>query len=125
MAKILIVDDNRMILQALSDHLEKMGYETEVASNAADALEYLEQELPDLIIMDIVMPEISGIEATQKIRENPRTKSLPVVAFTSQSNRGNWGEIFDDYLIKPFGYDTVAEIVKRFLGEKAARGVRR
>jgi len=115
MAKILIVDDNRMILQALSEHLEAMGHDTEVASSGADALELLRNLQPDLIIMDIVMPGLSGIEVTKKIRENPKTQAIPVVAFTSQSNRGNWDEIFNDYLIKPFGYDAVAEIIKRFV----------
>ena len=116
MAKILIVDDNRMILQALSDHLEVLGYDTEVAANGTDALDLLKHDLPDLIIMDIVMPGLSGIEVTQKIRESPRLSKVPVVAFTSQSNRGQWDNLFDDYLIKPFGYDELTKIIERFLG---------
>lgn len=115
MARILIVDDNRMILQALSEHLESLGHETEVASSGKDALELLAHERPDLIIMDIVMPGMSGIEVTQKIREKPEIRDIPVIAFTSQSNQGQWNDIFNDYLIKPFGYDTVAEIINRFL----------
>jgi two-component system cell cycle response regulator DivK len=117
MSTILIVDDNRMILQALSDHLESLGYDTEVASSGMDALEILKQTRPDLIIMDIVMPEMSGIEVTKKIRANPDIKTIPVVAFTSQSNRGQWDEIFDDYLVKPFGYDALREIIERFIGK--------
>lgn len=117
MGKILIVDDNRMILQALSDYLEEDGHDTEVASSGFDALELLAEFQPDLIIMDLVMPGMSGSEATRKIRENPETASVPVVAFTSQSNRGQWGDLFDDYLIKPFGYDQLSEIVTRFLGK--------
>ena len=104
-----------MILHALSDHLESLGYDTEVAASGIDALELLKTERPDLIIMDIVMPEMSGIEVTRKIRANPAISSIPVVAFTSQSNRSQWDEIFDDYLIKPFGYDTLEEIIKRFV----------
>src|SRR3972149_10539997 len=110
MSKILIVDDNRMILQALSDHLEALGYDTEVASSGMDALEILKHTRPDLIIMDIVMPEMSGIEVTRRIRSNPEISKIPVVAFTSQSNRGQWDEIFDDYLVKPFGYDALHQI---------------
>jgi two-component system cell cycle response regulator DivK len=115
MSKILIVDDNRMILQALSDHLEALGYDTEVAASGIDALEILKHDKPDLIIMDIVMPEMSGIEVTKKIKADPQAKSIPVVAFTSQSNRGQWDEIFDDYLVKPFGYDALYEIIQRFI----------
>jgi len=116
MAKILIVDDNRMLLQALSEFLEEAGHETEVAADGTDALELLAHDTPDLIIMDIVMPGMNGNEVTKKIRENPKTSSIPVVAFTSQSNRGQWDDLFDDYLIKPFGYDQLSEIIKRFLG---------
>jgi CheY-like chemotaxis protein len=115
MAKILIVDDNRMILQALSEHLEEMGHDTEVADSGLDALDLLENLRPDLIIMDIVMPGISGIEVTKKIKANPALAGVPVVAFTSQSNHGQWAEIFDDYLVKPFGYDDLAKIISRFI----------
>lgn len=118
MAKILIVDDNRMILQALSDHLEEAGYDTEVAASGLDALEILKHDKVDLIIMDIVMPAMSGIEVTRRIRENPEISKTPVVAFTSQSNHGQWDDLFDDYLIKPFGYDTLNQIIERFLGKK-------
>jgi len=116
MAKILIVDDNRMILQALSDQLEQIGHETEVAASGVDALELLKHDEFNLIIMDIVMPEMSGIEATRLIKANPKLKSIPVVAFTSQSNRGHWDEIFDDYLIKPFGFDELTAMVEKFVG---------
>lgn len=118
MGNILIVDDNRMILQALSDHLEEMGHDTEVASNGLDALELLKVEKPDLIIMDIIMPEMGGVEATKHIRENEEIAGIPVVAFTSQSNEGQWGQLFDDYLIKPFGYDNLAKIIEKFLGSQ-------
>ncbi|MFO8057211.1 MAG: response regulator [bacterium] len=121
MARILIVDDNRMVLQALSDHLESIGYETEVASNGADALEIIDAEKPDVIIMDIIMPGLSGIEVTRKIRQSPETASIPVIAFTSQSNQGNWGELFDDYLVKPFGYDTVGEIIEKVRSAPSGR----
>ncbi len=117
MASILIVDDNRMILQALSDHLDSMGHDTEVACNGAEALEHLKHEHPDLIIMDIVMPQMTGVEATRAIRQMPEVQSIPVIAFTSQTKQGQWGDLFDDYLLKPFGYDEVSEIITKFLGD--------
>lgn len=115
MAKILIVDDNRLILQALSERLETMGHDTEVASNGREAIEILKQERPDLIIMDIVMPEMTGVEAAQIIRDNPANRALPIVAFTSQSKKGQWGGLFDDYLIKPFGFDDLSSIIDKFI----------
>jgi CheY-like chemotaxis protein len=114
--KILIVDDNRLILQALAEHLESHGYETLVASNGMEALELVKAEPPDLIIMDVVMPEMDGIEATRLLRQNPMFQDLPIVAFTSQSNQGHVSEIFTDYLIKPFGYDKVIALIQRLLG---------
>ena len=115
MSKILIVDDNRMILQALSDHLEAMGHDTEVADCGLDALDLLGTLRPDLIIMDLVMPGLSGIETTRKIKSDPVLAGVPVVAFTSQSNHGQWAEVFDDYLVKPFGYDDLEKIINRFI----------
>jgi CheY-like chemotaxis protein len=114
--KILIVDDNRLILQALAEHLESNGYETMVASNGKEALDLVKAEPPDLIIMDLVMPEMDGIEATRLLRQTPKFRNLPIVAFTSQSNKGHVSEIFTDYLIKPFGYDKVIELIQRLLG---------
>ena len=114
--KILIVDDNRLILQALAEHLESHGYETMVASNGKEALDLVKAEPPDLIIMDLVMPEMDGLEATRRLRQDPRFQDIPVVAFTSQSNKGQVSEMFTDYLIKPFGYDRVVELIQRLLG---------
>ena len=114
--KILIVDDNRLILQAMAEHLEEHGYETMVAGNGREALELMEVEVPDLIIMDLVMPEMDGLEATRRLRRDARFKDLPVVAFTSQANKGHVSEIFNDYLIKPFGYDRVIDLVQGLIG---------
>ena len=59
---VMIVDDNQLLLQALCEHLEKMGYDTIIASNGKEALEKLKKEKPDIIIMDIIMPEMNGYE---------------------------------------------------------------
>jgi len=112
--KVMVVDDNQLLLQALCEHLESKGFDTIVATNGKEALERVEQERPDLIIMDIVMPVMSGIDAAKALRANPRYKDIPVVAFTSRSNIGQWDEFFDDYLIKPFDFDNVLRIIERF-----------
>ena len=111
----MVVDDNQLLLQALCEHLENKGYDTAVATNGKEAIERIEQELPDLVIMDIVMPIMNGIDATKAIRANPKYKAIPVVAFTSKSNIGQWDEIFDDYLIKPFDFDNVLQIIERLI----------
>jgi CheY-like chemotaxis protein len=115
--KVLVVDDNQLLLQALCEALEDKGFDTSVATNGKEALEQIEKERPDLVIMDIVMPVMNGIDATKAIRANPQYKGLPVVAFTSKSNIGQWDEIFDDYLIKPFDFDNVLRIIERFIAK--------
>jgi CheY-like chemotaxis protein len=112
--KILVVDDNILLLQSMCEHLESRGYETLAAQNGAEAIQSCEDDPPDLIIMDLIMPVMSGIEATRILRHDPRFSKIPVIAFTSRSNRGQWDELFDDYLIKPFDYDTVINLIERF-----------
>ncbi len=117
--KILIVDDNQMILTALSEHLEESGYETMLALNGREAIDLLEHEAPDMIIMDLVMPEMDGIEATKHLRTDLRFKDLPIIAFTSRSNEGQYDEFFDEYLVKPFDFDGVLKLVRKFVPDKA------
>jgi len=111
--KILVVDDNQLLVQALCEHLEQKGFDTLVANDGKEALERLEKEKPDLIIMDIIMPVMGGVEATRMIRTKGDWKDIPVVAFTSRSNIGQWDELFDDYLVKPFDFDNLFRIIER------------
>ena len=115
---VMIVDDNQLLLQALCEHLEKMGYDTIIATNGKEALEKLKKEKPDIIIMDIIMPEMNGLDATKAIRSDPELKNIPVVAFTSKSNLGQWDELFNDYLIKPFDYENVIRIIENLTTKK-------
>ena len=113
--KILVVDDNLLLLQSMCEQLEELGYETIAAQNGYEALESCEQETPDLIIMDLVMPDMGGVDATKLLRRDPRFESLPVIAFTSQLNQEQRESLFDDYLIKPFDYDALIKMVQKFL----------
>jgi len=110
----MIVDDNQLLVQALCEHLEKNGYDTMVATNGQEALEEIKKERPDIVIMDIIMPVMSGLEATRILRADPDSKNLPVIAFTSQSNIGQWDDIFNGYLVKPFDYDNLIRIIEKF-----------
>ncbi len=112
----MIVDDNQLLVQALCDYLEKSGYDTMVAHNGKQALELIEKEQPEMVIMDIIMPVMGGLEATKILRANPQNKNLPVIAFTSQSNIGQGDELFNDYLLKPFDYDNLVRIIQKFIG---------
>ena len=103
MAKILIVDDEADIRKIVRLLLETRGYSVEEASSGAKAIEKVKNENIDLIIMDIMMPKMSGIDATQKIRE---FSTLPILFLTAKSLVSDKEEAYlsggDDYLVKPF-----------------------
>ncbi len=103
-----------MILHALSDQLESAGYDTILALNGREAIHLVEVEKPDMIIMDLIMPEMTGMEASKILKSDPRFKDIPLIAFTSQSNRSQYDEHFDEYLIKPFDFDSVVKLVEKF-----------
>ena len=103
--KILIVDDEEDILQFLSYNLEKEGYIVIVATNGADALKVAKKEKPDLIVLDIMMPVMDGIETCKELREMPETKNTLIVFLTARSE--DYSQIAglesgaDDYITKP------------------------
>ena len=122
MKRILMVDDSPSVITAAYDELEEKGYIVEVAYNGEEALDYLEEnpeELPDLIIMDIQMPKLSGVETTRIIRDRPEWKHLPIIALTAKSPEtvGDSLPLFDNYLVKPFGFNQMLELVQRMIGK--------
>lgn len=83
--RILIVDDDEMVLIALEELLQPEGYEVHTVPRAREALEILEQEDFDLLILDVIMPEMSGFELCRKIREMDKCKETPIVFLTAKS----------------------------------------
>lgn len=103
--KILIADDEEDILQFLSYNLQKEGYEVLTATNGADALKIAKKEKPDLIVLDIMMPVMDGMETCKELRETPETKDKLIVFLTARSE--DYSQIAgfengaDDYITKP------------------------
>ncbi len=102
--KILIVEDDSFLSSIIFDRLKKEGYNVSLAADGETALKFIEREIPDLVLLDILMPGISGLEVLKKIKEDPRTKDISVIIF---SNLGQEQEMeegrklgADDYLIK-------------------------
>ena len=93
MARILIVDDSEVQLYALRKILEKDSHEVLLAENGPDAIDLAVKENPDLILMDVVMPEMSGYQATRKLHRDPKTKDIPVVFVTTKDQESDrvWG----------------------------------
>ena len=113
-AKILVVDDTPKNVKLLADLLTVKGYAVTTASSGAEALAKVENEKPDLVLLDVVMPEMSGYEVCRKIRENPATEILPVVMVTaldpSEERVKGLQAGADDFLTKPINQ---AELLAR------------
>ncbi len=121
-SKLLLVDDEPSLREAVEAYLEDEGFIVEVASGANQGWELLEQDPPDLVITDIMMPEVDGYQFLQKLREDPRYKSLPVILLTAKgmtADRIKGHEAgCDAYLSKPFDPDELVAIVKNLLSRR-------
>lgn len=105
-ALILIVEDEPPQAELLKYNLEKAGYQTLVATEGDEALRVIEEEMPDLILLDWMLPEVSGIEICRRLRQNPATKSLPIIMLTARGEEGDrvlgLDVGADDYIVKPY-----------------------
>lgn len=81
--KILIVEDEEMLLKVLNEQFEKAGFEVSVASDGEKALESLEKSIPDLVLLDIILPKMNGFDVLKAIKENPNTKDIPVIIISN------------------------------------------
>ncbi len=118
-ATILIVDDEPAITCSLSYSLRQEGYNVLVAENGLDAVKMVVNQLPDLIISDIMMPEVDGYELCRRIREYYKTKEIPFIFLTAKSTDANKIEAVrlggDDFMIKPFDLKKLILKVQRTL----------
>jgi two-component system cell cycle response regulator DivK len=117
-ALVLIVDDNERNLRLARDVLRHAGLQTLEADTAAGALELAAAELPDVILMDIRLPDLDGTEAARRLKADDRTAAIPVVALTSFAMRGDreWflSAGFDGYLEKPISVREFPAQVRAF-----------
>jgi len=118
---ILIVEDNEKNLKLVRDVLEVKGFATVEAGTGEDGIKLAASRKPDLILMDIQLPGISGIEALKALRADPKTAAIPVIAVTAsvmQQDRKLITEAgFDGYVAKPINIKEFLEAVKTALGE--------
>jgi two-component system cell cycle response regulator len=117
--KILIVEDIPALIHILELEVQRLGYETILANNGEKAVEMALAQLPNLIMMDIMMPEMDGLEAARLIRENPKTRSIPIIAVTALSSRKDKEKCLesgcDDYLSKPFTASQLSSSITELL----------
>jgi two-component system, OmpR family, alkaline phosphatase synthesis response regulator PhoP len=111
---ILVVEDEKDIVKLIVFHLEKEGYAVNSAGTGAEALEFVFENLPDLVILDIMLPEIDGLEVCRRLRSDTRTASIPVLMLSARKEE--FDRVLglelgaDDYMVKPF---SVRELVAR------------
>ncbi|ALC16700.1 response regulator receiver protein [Desulfuromonas soudanensis] len=119
--KILIVEDEESLLKLESILLTSKGYEVKGVPNGQAALDALGEDLPDLVLLDIMLPEIDGFEVCRRIKANSLTRHIPVIMLTAKKSREDMarGETVgaDWYITKPFKSAMVIETIQRFLAK--------
>jgi CheY-like chemotaxis protein len=121
MAKVLIIDDEYDILESMQMLVESMGYEAETIDNGKKAISMLKKSKYDLVLLDILMPKISGIETLKKIREDSKIKDQKVIFLSVVSPSRNGKGIIKklkplDYIEKPINNKTFKTKLKKYLG---------
>ena len=116
---ILVVEDNERNLKLLRDVLEYAGYDVRAARTGEDGIALAVKEPPDLVLMDLQLPGIDGMEALRRLRESPRTADVPVVAVTAQAMKQDRERVleagFNGYVSKPISVRAFPDQVRGFL----------
>ena len=124
---ILIVDDEPKNIQLLGSLLEEHNYEIEFAMNGKECLEWLNRKLFDLVLLDIMMPEMDGYEACEKMKSDPAKKHIPVIFLTAKSETDDIVKAFEvgcsDFITKPFKAPELLARIKKELELKILRGL--
>ncbi len=123
--KVLIVEDNPVNLELATVLLEQAGFEVVTAGAAEEGLALAHMEAPDVIVMDISLPEMDGLEATRILKADPETRDIPVLAATSHAMMGDEEKTLaagcDGYVSKPLDTRTFAETVAGLLRATASK----
>lgn len=121
MVKILVAEDERDIRELIAFTLRFAGFEVELASNGSEAVEKAPDAIPDLILMDVRMPRMTGYQACEALKENPITRDIPVVFLSAKGQESEIQEGLEvgamEYILKPFAPDELTAQVHRILQE--------
>ena len=123
--KILIVDDEEDIVDMLKYNLEKEGFDVKTASNGIECIKVASEFIPDLVLLDVMMPRPDGYEVCQKIRATPEWKDIPVIMLTAKGRDVEKQKGFamgaDDYITKPFSTQELVVKVREMIEERSNR----
>ena len=119
MAKVLIVDDSPTQLQGLRLIVERMGHQVVTAEDGAHGVAVAKKEIPDLVLMDVVMPNLNGFQATRQISKDPKTSHIPVILVTTKDQETDkvWGmrQGAKAYITKPIVESQLVETIQEIL----------
>jgi CheY-like chemotaxis protein len=124
--KILIVDDEPDILRLTSLRLRKLGYDVLTAVDGKEALDAIRNENPDLVLLDLIMPLMSGADVCKSAKSDEELRHIPIILFTAHSNAMDDEKAkklgADDYIVKPFDPGELINKIERILTEQVASG---
>lgn len=116
---VLIVEDNDLNIKLFNDLLQAHGYDTVQTMDGRDVLKLAREHCPNLILMDIQLPKISGLEVTKKLKADDELKNIPVVAVTAFAMKGDEEKIreggCDGYIAKPISVSSFLDVVSKFM----------
>lgn len=119
--KVMIVEDNELNMKLFNDLLEAKGYTTIKTSDGMQAVKLAREHKPDLILMDIQLPEVSGLEVTKWLKQDEELRTIPVVAITAFAMKGDEAKMreggCEDYLAKPISVAKFLELVRKYAGD--------
>lgn len=119
MSRVLIIDDSPTDRKKMADVVKGLGFESLDAGNGADGVKKAKEEQPDLILMDIIMPDINGFQATREISKDAATKDIPIIVVTTKDQETDrvWGmrQGASEFLVKPVDEKALANAIRQFL----------
>ena len=126
MPKILIVEDNELSRDMLSRRLRRKGFEVLVATDGQEGIAMAQRELPDLVLMDLSLPDLDGWEATRRLKKDAKTQHIPVIALTAHAMSGDREKAIDagcdEYDTKPIDLRRLLSKMIRFVEDPEASG---
>ncbi len=126
MTKVMVVDDEPDIVRLVSFSLRRHGFEVVEANDGLTAITLAEEESPDLILMDVMMPVMNGYDASKKLKENPKTRAIPIVMLSAKSQQTEMAAGIEsgatEYICKPFTPSELVEQVRKFVEAEQGKG---
>ncbi|MGC9316653.1 MAG: response regulator transcription factor [Armatimonadota bacterium] len=125
--KILVVDDERHIVRLVEVNLTRAGYDVLTAYDGVEALEKVEEEQPDMIVLDVMMPRMDGFEVLKHLQADPETQDIPVIMLTAKAQDADifrgWSSGVSSYLTKPFNPRELLTFVERIFQSEEEGGL--